>query len=435
MATTIFPNIPRILTAVAEWLACLLMIVQLTPTQHTKAVRLLPLALIVQIGLQLLVSHWPLILWIPGMLINFSWMFLTIHWCEKTTLQAKIYHLCKAFIIAEFWAAFAWQLYCYFLLQFDSTTLQIIFNLGCYVLLFWGFNWLHHRHPKYQDTVATKVTNREVSIAVLTAIMVFAFSNLGFMLSNTVFNFGDSITIFMMRTFIDLCGIFLLLLQDNQRYENFLKDDLSAINNMFNSQYKQYQAYQESSQLVNQRFHDLKHQLAVIALENRPEKRQAYIDQINADIQQYKSVVKTGNATADVILTRKNTYCIQNNITFTCIADGNLLNMLNTMDLCSLLGNSLDNAIESVSKIPDPDRRIIKMVIQKRANFVLFSIQNYTEQALKFDNELPETTKKDKQQHGYGLKSLSYIANKYGGSMSIDLKDNWFNLSILLPTK
>jgi len=411
------------------------MIVQLKPNQRTKLFSYSELLLVGQIGLQLFVNTWPLILWVPGMFINFFWMFLTIHWCEKTTLAVKLYQLCKAFIIAEFWAAFAWQLYCYFLLPIDSLLLQLIFNLGLYAALFALFFWLHHRYPKYQEAITTSVTNREVSIAIITAIMVFAFSNLGFMLSNTVFNFGDSITIFMMRTFIDLCGIFLLLLQDNQRYENFLKDDLSAINNMFTSQYKQYQAYQESSQLVNQRFHDLKHQLDIIALEDSSEKRQAYIEQINTDIKQYKSVVKTGNATADVILTRKNTYCIQNGITFTCIADGNLLNMLNTMDLCSLLGNSLDNAIESVSKIAKSERRIIKMVIQERSGFIFFSVQNYTEQQLSFTDNLPKTTKHDKQNHGYGLKSLSYIANKYGGSMSIDLTNNWFNLSMLLPTK
>lgn len=432
MTNTIFPNIPRLLTALAEWLACLLMIIQLKPSQRTKLVPYSGLLLFGQIGLQLFVNTWPLILWIPGMLVNFFWMFLTIHWCEKTALAVQLYQLCKAFIIAEFWAALAWQIYCYFLLPVDSPFLQFSFNVGWYVILFALFFWIHRRYPKYQEAVTTNVTNREVSIAVITAIMVFAFSNLGFMLSNTLF--GDSITIFMMRTFIDLCGIFLLLLQDNQRYENFLKDDLSAINNMFTSQYKQYQAYQESSQLVNQRFHDLKHQLDIIALEDSPERRQAYIDQINADIKQYKSIVKTGNATADVILTRKNTYCIQHGITFTCIADGNLLNMLNTMDLCSLLGNSLDNAIESVAKVSEPERRIIKLVIQKRAGFILFSVQNYTEQQLTFADNLPETTKQDKKSHGYGLKSLSYIANKYGGSMSIDLKDHWFNLSLLLPT-
>lgn len=76
-------------------------------------------------------------------------------------------------------------------------------------------------------------------------------------------------------------------------------------------------------------------------MENDSQKRRQYLDEINTDINLYNVGVKTGNKIADVILTRKNAYCRQHQITFTCIANGALLNMINTMDLCSLLGNSL----------------------------------------------------------------------------------------------
>ena len=429
---TILPNIPRFYTGIAEWLACMLLIFRLKPSKR----RINHLAIIAlgigQIFLQIIVGFWPLWYWVFGMLVNLLWMFLTLYWSEKVNLSVKLYHLSKAFILAEFWASLSWQLYCYLLLQLKLPQWnELIFMFSCYVLLFITFFKLEKK-TKYQYALLN-IKKREVISAIVTASMVFMISNLGFALTNTFLNLGDSVTIFMMRTFIDLCGILLLKLQENQRYESFLKGDLTAINNMFQSQYEQYQAYRESSQLVNQRFHDLKHQLDVLALEDDADKRKIYLSQLRKGITQYRSAVKTGNAIADVILTRKNTYCIQNKITFTCIADGALLNMIETMDLCSLLGNALDNAIESSLKIADTEKRLINLRIAQKANFILFSLENYIEAPPSFEGGLPKTTKSDQQQHGYGLKSIDYIANKYNGSLTVGVKDNWFSIKVLLP--
>ncbi|WP_168184585.1 MULTISPECIES: ATP-binding protein [Lactobacillus] len=204
---------------------------------------------------------------------------------------------------------------------------------------------------------------------------------------------------------------------------------------MFHSQYEQYQAYRESSETVNRRFHDLKHQLDVIALENDSKKRLDYINTLRNDIKQFKADVKTGNPVVDVVLTRKNAYCIQHDITFTCIANGALLNQIDTMDLCSLLGNSLDNAIEAVQKIPDKEKRLIDLRISKKANFIIYSLSNYNLAATDFaKNGLPETTKKDQEHpHGYGLKSIQLIADKYDGTLTLSNQDHWFRLKAMFP--
>lgn len=126
-------------------------------------------------------------------------------------------------------------------------------------------------------------------------------------------------------------------------------------------------------------------------------------------------------------------FIIQKNITFTCIADGSLLNILEEMDLCSLLGNTLDNAIESALTISKTEKRLINLRISKKNDFILFSLENYTENDLIFNDKFPLTTKKNKNVHGYGLKSIDYIARKYNGSVTINLDDNWFKLKVLFP--
>ena len=71
------------------------------------------------------------------------------------------------------------------------------------------------------------------------------------------------------------------------------------------------------------------------------------------------------------------------------------------------------------------------MAAQK--GFIMIRFENYFEGELDYDNELPETTKSDSQNHGFGLKSIRYSVQKYGGAVRISNNDNWFQLQILIP--
>ena len=66
----------------------------------------------------------------------------------------------------------------------------------------------------------------------------------------------------------------------------------------------------------------------------------------------------------DVILTAKERACADRGITFTAVADGSLLSGMSSMDIASLFGNALDNAIEATSKLPKYEQRLIKLAFQ-----------------------------------------------------------------------
>lgn len=429
----ILPNIPRIYTALAEWLACIFVFLQIPRSDQRPWARLLlVIALPVQITLQFFAGQASLAFWIPGILINIGWMFTVLVLTETMSTKVKVYQCAKAFILAEFWASLAWQLYCYLINQtHPSFIITTIFMLACYAVLFAVSFWLDNSHTSIAPITITTI--HDAFIATTLSITAFAISNMGFALFNTPFAIGSSTTIFMMRTLVDLCGLIVLKVQEYSRYENYLKRDITAVNNTLQLQYEQYQAYRENSQLVNQRFHDLKHQLDIIESESDNNRRLSYIKRLRQDISQFKADVKTGNPVADTILTRKNSYCIQHHITLSCIADGQLLNGIDTMDLCSLLGNTLDNAIEAVIKIPKYDQRLIDIKIVRKANFVLYSIRNYITNDIQLKDGLPQTTKQDKEQHGYGLKSVKSIVNKYDGSLTMHARDHWFSLRIMIP--
>ena len=59
----------------------------------------------------------------------------------------------------------------------------------------------------------------------------------------------------------------------------------------------------------------------------------------------------------------------------------------------------------------------------------------YCEEKISFRDGMPLTTKKDKHLHGFGMKSIQSTVRKYGGSVRAGLRDNWFEVSILIPLK
>lgn len=135
----------------------------------------------------------------------------------------------------------------------------------------------------------------------------------------------------------------------------------------------------------------------------------------------------------DTILATKILKCQNLGISLTCVADGSALDFMHSMDISALFGNALDNAIESVSKISDPEKRLIHLSIARQKQFLRIRVENCYEGGLLYEGKNLITTKEDKHYHGYGLKSMEQTVRKYNGSMTIEPRDGWFELRILFP--
>ena len=156
--------------------------------------------------------------------------------------------------------------------------------------------------------------------------------------------------------------------------------------------------------------------------------------------------MNTGNKVLDVILTTKSLQCEKKNITLNAMVDGDLLSGIHVKDICSLFGNVLDNAIEATQQVEDKDKRLITLSVRSRNQFIIVECENYSEsdnvrlrksekrRIFKNDN-LPRTTKKDNVKHGFGLKSIGQVAEKYGGAMNVSYEDGWFKVKVLLSNK
>ena len=151
-------------------------------------------------------------------------------------------------------------------------------------------------------------------------------------------------------------------------------------------------------------------------------------------IQTLDAKIETGNPVLDTILSQKNYYCLQNGINFTCIVQGEPLHFMDVMDISALFGNAIDNAIEAVEKIDNPEQRLITLKVASHQQFLIIRLDNYDTSSLDLSTgQLPETSKTNKDYHGFGLKSMEYVANKYGGSLTLSKEDNWVQLKIILP--
>ena len=158
-----------------------------------------------------------------------------------------------------------------------------------------------------------------------------------------------------------------------------------------------------------------------------------YLDRMEQEIRQYEVQNKTGNRVLDTLLSAKSLQCQHQGISLTCVADGAELSFMHPMDLSALFGNALDNAIEGVCKLDDPEKRLIHVSIARQKQFLRIRVENCYEGELAYENGIPATTKADKRFHGFGLKSIRDVVAKYNGSMTINTQGGWFELRILLP--
>lgn len=228
------------------------------------------------------------------------------------------------------------------------------------------------------------------------------------------------------------CALFLVLQVIEQRSARF-KEDLEVERLLRQRQKEQYMMTKDSVSLIERKCHDLKHQIAALRSIDSREVREKSIQEIEEAILIYGAVVKTGSDVLDTVLMDKYLYCEQHDISWTCMADGSNLNFMDPVDLYVLFANALDNAIEAVQQLDDPKQRAISVSVYTKYHMVFLQIENYYKDALKFDNELPKTTKPEKELHGFGLKSVQYTAEKYGGSMQIETENQIFSLYIAIP--
>ena len=426
-------DIPKIYTALAEWMACCVFVMAMEKRSGKwKTAGILAVFLVLFSVLQYYIGVWPVAVWIPAMAAAMGLMCLCIWLCCRITAKAALLCFAVAFMLAEFVASLEWQLFSFADgLGYGTLPVEVVFFLLFYGGLFGVAYILVRRY--FSDADQREVSWKEAVASVLMAVAAFLISNISYVYPNTPFSSSLPAETFYIRTLVDFSGVLILFLQQERWREMGMKKEVDAVNSILHRQYEQYNLSRENIDTINRKYHDLKHQIAVIRAEKDTGKREQYLAEMEDEIRAYEAQNKTGNQVLDTILTGKHLYCIQHDINFTCVADGHLLDRMNVMDICTIFGNALDNAIECEEKIEDKKKRLIRVALYSQNQFTMIRFENYCEDRVVSGEELPETTKKNKEYHGYGLKSIRTTVEKYGGSMTVRTEGEWFFLRILIP--
>lgn len=223
-------------------------------------------------------------------------------------------------------------------------------------------------------------------------------------------------------TILTICaGIFSQSEQEQQ---------INILHQLWRQDRAQFESVKANMDLINMKCHDIKHILDKIEDKLTCEE----VASLREAIQFYDANIKTGNEVLDVVLCEKAMTCQKNGISFSCMADGTGLEFLTPVQTYSLFGNIIDNAVEAVKALP-PEERVISLTCHEEEGALVIEESNYFSGGLELDHGLPATSKGDVSRHGFGTKSIQYIAGQYGGTMDIKVVGNMFFLTIRFPTK
>ncbi len=157
-----------------------------------------------------------------------------------------------------------------------------------------------------------------------------------------------------------------------------------------------------------------------------------YLNDLDKDLTNIDTVLKTGNLMVDAILNSKLSLAMRQDIDINVKATVPEELQVADIDLCVIIGNLMDNAMEAAIKLPNPKDRFIRVYIREMKGQLYISITNSMEgKATKSGLEYIST--KLGKNHGFGLKRVDSIVNKYGGFINRQSEEGVFATEITLP--
>lgn len=194
-----------------------------------------------------------------------------------------------------------------------------------------------------------------------------------------------------------------------------LERDYTALNN----------AYAVNAKL----FHDFHNHIGILRQllsHGKPEEAIRYLDGLQAPVREMTETLWTGDETTDHILSRKAMEAKEKGIPFQAQVEFPRHTNLGGADLCAILGNLLDNALEAAGQVPEKEERFIRLTIRRINQMLVIKVENSFCDSPVSENGVLATTKEKNGLHGWGLKSARAAAEKYDGTLRTSYTDHVF---------
>ena len=233
----------------------------------------------------------------------------------------------------------------------------------------------------------------------------------------------------IMDFLLSLTISFLVILLDySSVHENKTKRENERLLELLESEKNDYEKSKESYDLLNIKLHDIKHLLNTL----NDSTSQSTINDIKDSLTSFEHFIKTGNEAIDVIVNKKEKECHQKGIRFTCFLDARGLDYISPYEIYTLFDNGLNNAIEASMKCEE-SKRVISIHGKRKEEFIQIIITNYFHEEISVNSKGLPITKKDKKFHGFGIRSMKMLSEKYDGDIHCEIKGELFNLYVSLP--
>ena len=176
-------------------------------------------------------------------------------------------------------------------------------------------------------------------------------------------------------------------------------------------------------------YHDLKNHLLVMESRQNTEETRQMAQTLRSQIEAYEDYVHTGNDFLDIILKDKAAKAREKQIDFSAMVDFNGIDFIEPLDISTIFGNAIDNAIEASEKLPK-ERRLVTVRAERVRDMLLIAVENN----ILPGTQAPEgTTKKDRFVHGFGIPNIRKAIEKYGGQCSFQQEERTYRLKTLIP--
>ena len=171
--------------------------------------------------------------------------------------------------------------------------------------------------------------------------------------------------------------------------------------------------------------------MKVLAASGDMDALKVYLDELDTDLNTVDTVVKTGNPMADAILNSKISLARSRNIPTQVDAHIPVKLKMSELDLCCIIGNLFDNAMEASMALPE-EKRLIRVYMDMKGTQLYISFTNFT--AAKKLSKVGKGFKTSKGEgHGFGLVRIDDIVSRYDGYLSRNSEDGAFTTEILIP--
>lgn len=225
-----------------------------------------------------------------------------------------------------------------------------------------------------------------------------------------------------------ILGIYLMIQYSEAREAKMQAEMLIERNNVMIRGYEDMLENYKNSSVY---FHDIKHHIMRIQqylTNNENSEALNYINSIDSNYRDISNRIWTGTVIIDFILNYKKRIAEKEGINFVIDTDIVHIDNISESDLCALLGNIIDNAIEHCDKTEEMP--VVRVAIRKIHEMLIIKVTNICKEApLKKDNQWI-TSKKDKNAHGWGMKSIEMITNKYEGVLQCIHEKNLYSVTL-----